>query len=991
MSVQEFFSRRCFFGIGCALALLPGARANTLFTEPNLVVLNASPATNAYRILPDGAPPAFLYYPRQPVDLKLALTRADGRPLALEIQGVHTRVPNKDLTQYIDPFGHPDVLNLDGKSIRHRFKVAWDEAGKATVALAGVPVPERFGTYVLLLLRGKGEAKEDRILLGSVARIPAARQDATIDNTPVFGEFQTRAFQELARMGVRGIRAEISWRGQELAEYDWKPLDELAGALKAAGFKTMFVLGGVGHQRQGIRSGQHAIPAAVPPGWKGNAPGAYYNGKADWGCAPNQFDAYAEWVTAFCARYWEDGQGTLWGFENFNEPWEGGGISGYARDCLSYREWQRRLARAAHAFHPDIKICAASSIMNTEDKFFSEGPNANGRHEFAQYVDVFTDHYVYPGCAYGPMVAAKHGKISIENETWLAISEYLLPQIMCQWLASGQRNVACWHPNVLFDSLPGADVRFPTTLPLATAVFNHFITGLPFRRLVFQDHLPWLFQFGEDDDPKAVCVMLGQLVTRGGPTPQDKPKGRLWAQVDSVDGGTITLENRDKALGFYDAAGNEIHRGDRKVTLPLSLQPVYVRSKQGPTLIVQRIREGRIEGKYPAEILPRDFTQRIGDPELTLRVELANRLNREIAGTLTVEAPEGFAVAENGMAVTLRAGERKSVPVRFAKVVENPGNQYPFAFVFDTDAGRCAYTEVLHATVAVKRTPTLDGELADWKDIPGILVTGEVQGIPPDELARRPWLRLLELPEGALFAELKLAWDADNLYVAARVNDSTPQTDKVRMETRDEESYFHSAASDTQEPWKTWLETYAPGQSFAQVSYIYKKKPFDNAYVGDQLQLAFNTTPGYRDLAPATEVPWGFHAVPDTDYEFCAYLCADGKSELWNLLAPGMPRMHDWPRQPKGKITTNPTPGSRHVVRQDGNVRVYEIAIPRERIADLKLEAGSSFKFTFFVGNNQGATAAFGANKAVCKENGLTMKPYWQTSPSCDVEWALVE
>ena len=84
-------------------------------------------------------------------------------------------------------------------------------------------------------------------------------------------------------------------------------------------------------------------------------------------------------------------------------------------------------------------------------------------------------------------------------------------------------------------------------------------------------------------------------------------------------------------------------------------------------------------------------------------------------------------------------------------------------------------------------------------------------------------------------------------------------------------------------------------------------------------------------------------------------------------------------------------PGSRHVVRQEGNIRFYEIAIPRERIADLKLETGSTFEFVFVVGNDQGPTAAFGAVQAVTKENGLTMKPYWQASPSCDVQWALVE
>lgn len=79
-----------------------------------------------------------------------------------------------------------------------------------------------------------------------------------------------------------------------------------------------------------------------------------------------------------------------------------------------------------------------------------------------------------------------------------------------------------------------------------------------------------------------------------------------------------------------------------------------------------------------------------------------------------------------------------------------------------------------------------------------------------------------------------------------------------------------------------------------------------------------------------------------------------------------------------------------HTVCRRGRVCAGD-PVPRERLAEQKLETGSTFKFVFLVGDNHGATAAFGGNKAVSKENGLTMKPNWTGSPSCDVEWALVE
>jgi hypothetical protein len=461
-----------------------------------------------------------------------------------------------------------------------------------------------------------------------------------------------------------------------------------------------------------------------------------------------------------------------------------------------------------------------------------------------------------------------------------------------------------------------------------------------------------------------------------------------------VDGGTIALDNADGALRFHDVAGNEILKGRKTVTLDLNILPTYIHSTRGPALVAERVRAGRIAGKYPAEILPHDFTQRVTDTNLTLRVEVANRLNRPIAGTLRVTAPEGFAVADNNREVRLAAGEKRATTLRFSKTTANAANRYPFAFEFDTDAGKCRYAETLNCAIAVKGARQIDGDLSDWDGVPGITLVGEQKGIDPDELARRPWLRLLEaLPRDGIAGELKLAWDERFLYVAARVNDSTPQMDKVRMAGRDEDSYFHSAASDNEEPWKTWLKNVAaPGESFAQAAHIYKKKPYDNSYCGDRLQLGFDVTDGWHDLAPTTnQVPHGFHAVPDTDYEFCAYLCADGKSELWTLLAPGVPRIHDWPRQPKGKVTTNPTPGAKHAVKQDGNVRVYELAIPRERMPELAPRPGQTFKFTFHVGNDRGAAIRYGDSKAVTKLNGLTLHPYWQPSPSCDVEWALVE
>ena len=135
----------------------------------------------------------------------------------------------------------------------------------------------------------------------------------------------------------------------------------------------------------------------------------------------------------------------------------------------------------------------------------------------------------------------------------------------------------------------------------------------------------------------------------------------------------------------------------------------------------------------------------------------------------------------------------------------------------------------------------------------------------------------------------------------------------------------------------------------------------------------------------------GFHAVPDTDYEYALYATTDGNSELWRMLAPGVPRIHDWPRQPRGRRTTGPVAGAKHVVKREGNVYIYEAAIPREELGDLKLEAGTTVGIVLRAGNNDGPNVDFGADKAVTKTNGLSLHPYWERKPSAGARWTLVD
>ncbi|HUW31976.1 MAG TPA: hypothetical protein VM223_10215, partial [Planctomycetota bacterium] len=924
---------------------------------------------------------------------------------------------------YVDPYGAPDVISLDGAPVAHPIK---GQAGEFEVK--NLPVPERFGTYALVLVRGK-----ERQFLATLCRVPKPRPYATADNTPIIGggEMVEQEHPDhmgaIARMGIRLIRGGARWEiNRDTGEYDWTYNDWYYAQLEANGVKCFPSIGPTHGSLWPLKD--RPIPATGT---------AWYWGKSDWSCAPEDYPKYGAWVYEFCKRYWKGGKGGLWGIEHYNEPWEGGGITGWARDGIQYREMLKQIAVNAKKVDPKIKIMAASSEMNTEDKLFSDGTE-----DMSPYIDVFTSHY--SDATYGPAVAASHGKLSLDSECWTVINEYLLPVILSKGLATGQMAISPYHPMTVFEGIPGTKDEFfiPTTVVSATAAFNWFVTGHPFKRIAFRDHLPWVFQFGEDNDPEALLIMFGQLMSVRADNPQKGVDTRPWPQVEGSIGGTMTIDNADGLLSFFDLEGNAVNVGEKSVTLPMSYLPAYIKCAKGPAAAIERIRKAVITGKRPVEILPRDFTTRVTDPAASLTVEVHNCSNRAIDGKLVVTPPAGITLKATEQAVKLAAGEKKPFAFPVAQAKPEPSNNYPFAFRFESDAGAAEYSEMMNVTIAPRLTPKIDGDLAEWENVPGITLTAAREEIDLNELARRPWMEWREKQPDGTYAEVKVAWDAENVYLAARVNDPTPQFDKMMMEGRNDDAFFHGAASDI-DPAYAAIKHAHPWFSFAQVPYVYKVDPNRPEYApwqGDRIHVGFDLTDDWHDLKPTTDrLPERFHAFPDTDYEFSFYAVAchetdkveqwekeiaqktrrmqrfpaeaanlqrqidadrkkldefyKGKhiSECWTLLAPGIPRIHDYPRQVKGKVTTHPTIGVQKAVVQDGTVRFYELAIPKAELKDLKLAPGTVFGFTFQIGNDDGPSIFYGEQKAVCGQQILTLHPYWWSTPSQGMKWALVE
>jgi hypothetical protein len=961
-----------------------------LVLEDNLKVFKANAPDENYRFVGSNAP-GQLFLPKEQATLKFDFAKGGDngtvRDFAIEIQEITARDPDaRAKGGFTDTSGNAPLIGLEGQPARVPLEVNFTDKPRTEFEIKNFPLPERFGTYALILTRG-----EKRRFLATLARVPQPRADGTVDNVPIFGEgalvdSDGRRAEYYARMGVRGWRTEASWNEKEDGNVDWTNYDKLFEAAKEAGCQVMITLGS---HPEWTRPFSVPTPAA---GWTPEKKG--YGGTGDWLCRPELYSRYGAWIEGFVRRYWEDGKGGLWGLENYNEPWEGGGISGWASDSPRYRELQKLIATSAKKVDPRVRILAASSIMNTEDKLYSDGSN-----EMGAYIDIFTDHYVPPVGCYGPMVAKARGKGSMETETWFVNSEYSLPQGVVQFLASGQSRIAPWHPRVLFDSLPGNPDRYaiPAPVTVATAAFNSMATGKPFEKMVFADHLPFAFQFGKDGDKDGLVIVFGRLMPIG----SENFRVLLWPQVNSSAGGKMKIENGDGLLEFYDLAGNRVHRDKKTVEFPLSFLPTYIKSAKGPSAVAQRLKEARIEGKRFIEIVPRDFNALPNSAGTALRVELRNRLNREVTGALKISPPAGISLkGGDQQSVTLQAGEAKTLEIPVERAEISAANLYPFRFEFSSSEGNAEYSETLNAAVAPRGTKQIDGNLEDWTDVPGVTVIGAAEKVDISEQLRRPWIEVQKNNPQATTGELKMAWDDDYLYIAARVSDPTPEESPFRFSERDENSYFHSAASDDISPFKEFIEEYRQKtgeseRSFAEVPFVYRRSPEAGIpFRRDRLQFAFDLVPGWHDMQPVGEVPVGFHAIPDTDYEYSLYWVDDkknGSGELWRHLAPGVPRINDWPRQVRGKLTTGPVSDAKVTVRRDGNLYSYEAAIPRAELADLKLKAGTEFGFTFAAGNSKGASALYGADKAATKNNALTLHPYWENSPDASTRWILVQ
>jgi hypothetical protein len=183
--------------------------------------------------------------------------------------------------------------------------------------------------------------------------------------------------------------------------------------------------------------------------------------------------------------------------------------------------------------------------------------------------------------------------------------------------------------------------------------------------------------------------------------------------------------------------------------------------------------------------------------------------------------------------------------------------------------------------------------------------------------------------------------------------------------------------------------------------FSYRKNPtLPDASIGDptdNVLIAFNVLPIGKDgmeSHPKGTMP-RYTGYKCTDYEYALNTVAPeygGGFEIWRLLAPGMPRKHFYPRQPKSPYDGAVKDGKLVTLYED-NTRYTECAIPWTELPDVKqaLDRGETIKFSYRVNDdgNSGACLELARGRSVSKRNSRAFHPDFREHWANELEFGV--
>jgi hypothetical protein len=854
-------------------------------------------------------------------------------------------------------------------------------------------IPDRFGGYALIAdLPSHGRAFA-AALVRSIHPDPGRVQFPTYALDMTWDEFMNEGiFTLFEKLGVKGARMGAPYEpaGSQHAAQASERLNRYMEWAKRHSVTVMLTLGDGDDWKD--------QPLGRPRPWL-SPENRMLDTKDDRAWLPEYDGDFGQWVESISERYGWPG-GNLNAVELWNEPWEASSISGWGADIPRYRELFTRMAEAVEAARArsgvQVLIGGTCSTSNARDKLFPDGSDF-----FLKWLDFISIHY--QALAADPSEVPEwvnrkgpYGPVRVwDTESWIANSEDRVAGVIASMRAQGQtRTAGVFDGNVYSsENLKLGDQVYPVVQAWAPAAAvgasQKFIGQRAFRQLLFQNGLPWVFVFDglprgpheESNSDDGTVVVLGDIKKIY------DPERTLFRSVGLSASGIMRIQNPSSEFSLYDFYGNRMPPDGAAIEVPLNGFGYFLRSNgsSGSFLrLLGALRAAQVKGYDPVEIVAHDLTARL-DQHPTLKLTLTNVTNHPIEGILSATLGS-ISLAESTRTVRLAANETREIEFAVNHGQPLASNLYPLFANFDGGAyGRSEHREDLHVNLIARRTITVDGDLHDWEGVlPEVLPEGGVG----TSLTEEAWLPYKDFDkaktDGA--ATVYLAYDDDNFYFAAKIADTTPDEGMVRFATRDDDSYFYPSSVTGPEGgellWPTGVRRYSYRKDFDIPS---------GTSGHDNVQIAFNVLDSKPMLSHPPGVMPGFITYWDTDYEFALNPVAQkfgGGTEIWRLQAPGMPRKHFFPRQPKSPIDGGPVNG-KLVIRRDQNTIVLEASIPWSEMPDVhkRIQAGQTIKFTCRVNNNKGEAHELGANRSVSKFNSYTFHDDWQNHWSNEIQF----
>jgi len=919
-----------------ALVIPPGARVSRVILYPALPKLTVTLAVpEAQRVI----------FPGEQAVGTVRLVGLGARPLTAQLAIDQLRLadalPNSDWS--------PDIRVVPFTRRTTRTLHVSPRNGEAELAF---PFPSnRYGLYGATLTIDDG-AQRWAGYLGAVAVVPYRETGRLNPNglflasiapdTPIW---QLHASK---RAGVDWLRTEIGWSNfePEPGRFDWSHLDPFFAACKQEGLCVMNLA-------------SHAPGWAQPKGTFADIPYKDYTIKLDDAPGRDFLPAWEHAWAVYLARYREVSRAiTLW-----NEPWEGGGISGWKSSGEHYRALLAALARARGAVDPSIKIVAADCSHDTDWKILTAGRQDD--------LDVISTHYEWPRLATAYAMARVFHKEVWETETWESWQgDAPTVRRILYNLTLGAHVLSYWHRGTLVDNAGN-----PTPELVTLAGTRHLLDGVNFARVMHPERPPFVLLFTSADRQIAAVTTTLALSAQ-------HPDGQFRRQFADASA-EMHLNDPRQRCRAYDLYGNPLplRRRGNTLLLPVDAEVRYLEYRGPATDFSAALSRATYPGLRPVEIVLHDLPARLAHQPL-LAVTLRNAHPTPLSGMVTVSAP-GLIFTRPAQPLALPPTGELTVNFPVLRASPTGSNRYPVHVQVHTSKGDASLDESISVATIVHGTPDPTRETS-WEALGAtpVYLLPHPEKAPASLSPWLPWVQYSKAVEEST-AEVAFASDDAYLYLLARVKDSTPR----------------------------WLPSILAGKNLhlmqnPPADYVYREMAPWPERDGDSLEITLGPVTRatqvakYEVYAPDNPL-YRFGAYLPALYSYLLYPTRDGGAEVLRLRTPDFYYAHPLPMDYTWMAQHCRVNGATVTVRHELDGYVLSAALPWSELRDVPHAPGDHLRLNIrlrdatpgaplaWAGSSEaaGRQLSWSTNRSIAGIIALDYTPCGRSQWSADTEW----